>query len=54
MLKFSIIIPANNEEKYIEKTINSIKEQSFKDYEIIVVANGCTDNTAEIVKNNQK
>jgi len=50
MLKFSIIIPANNEEKYIEKTINSIKEQNFKDYEVIVVANGCTDKTEEIVK----
>ena len=41
----SIIIPAYNEEKYLKKTIESISEQTYKDYEIIVVANGCTDNT---------
>lgn len=43
----SIIIPALNEEKYIEKTLKSIKESDFKDYEIIVVANGCTDKTVD-------
>lgn len=46
----SVIIPAHNEESYIEDTIKSIKEQSFKDYEIIVVCDGCTDNTLEKVK----
>ncbi len=44
----SIIIPAYNEEKYIEKTIQSIKDQTTNSYEIIVVANGCTDRTQEI------
>lgn len=44
---FSIIIPAYNEEKYIEKTLQSISEQTHQDYEIIVVANGCTDNTVK-------
>jgi|SRR3989344_943942 len=42
---FSIIIPAYNEEKYIEQTLHSISEQTDKDYETIIVANGCTDNT---------
>ncbi|HLC75190.1 MAG TPA: glycosyltransferase [Candidatus Nanoarchaeia archaeon] len=46
----SIIIPAYNEEKYLKKTIESISEQTYKDYEIIVVANGCTDNTIEIAQ----
>jgi glycosyltransferase involved in cell wall biosynthesis len=46
---FSIIIPANNEENYIRKTLHSIKQQTYQDYEIIVVPNGCTDATEEIV-----
>ncbi len=44
----SIIIPACNEEKYIEKTLASIKNSKFTDYELIVAANGCTDNTSKI------
>ena len=46
----SVIIPAYNEEKYIENCISSIKNSSFKDYEIVVVANGCTDNTYNLIK----
>ena len=47
----SIVIPAYNEESYILNTIKYIKNQSFKDYEIIVVCDGCTDSTSKIVKN---
>ena len=47
---FSIIIPAYNEENYVRKTLHSIKQQTYQDYETIVVANGCTDKTEEIVK----
>ncbi|MBI2667834.1 glycosyltransferase [Candidatus Woesearchaeota archaeon] len=47
---FSIVIPAYNEEKYISSTLDSIKSQDFKDYEIIVVCNGCTDKTFNIAK----
>jgi glycosyltransferase involved in cell wall biosynthesis len=50
MVMFSVIIPAHNEEKYIAQTIQSIQQQTNKDYEIIVVSNGCTDKTAEVVK----
>lgn len=50
MPTFSIIIPAYNEENYIRKTLHSIKNQICQDYEVIVVANGCTDKTEEIVK----
>jgi len=46
----SIIIPAHNEENYIRKTLHSIKNQVYQNYEIIVVSNGCTDNTENIVK----
>tara|TARA_Y100000310_G_scaffold338626_1_gene428771 strand:- start:67 stop:756 length:690 start_codon:yes stop_codon:yes gene_type:complete len=50
MTTFSIIIPAYNEENYIRKTLHSIKQQSYQNYEIIVVANGCTDKTEEVVR----
>ena len=46
----SVIIPVHNEEKYIKRALSSIKAQSFKDYEVIVVADSCTDRTAEIAK----
>lgn len=49
---FSIIIPACNEENYIQKTLASIQRQTFQDYEAIVVANGCTDKTEGVVKRN--
>ncbi len=48
--KISVIIPAYNEEKYIRQTLHSLKNQTFQDYEIIIVANGCTDKTEEIIK----
>lgn len=46
--KISIIIPAHNEENYLRQTLHSIKNQTFQDYETIVVANGCTDGTERI------
>ncbi len=45
MVSFSIIIPACNEEKYILRTLNSIKKQNYSNYELIIVCNGCQDNT---------
>jgi glycosyltransferase involved in cell wall biosynthesis len=46
----SVIIPAYNEEKYIERTLQSIQKQRFREYETIVVCNGCTDKTGEVAK----
>ncbi len=46
----SIIIPAHNEENYIRQTLHSIKNQTYQDFEVIVVTNGCTDKTEEILK----
>ena len=46
--KVSVIIPVYNGEKTIEKCINSIINQSYKDLEIIIVNDGSTDNTYEI------
>lgn len=47
----SVIIPAHNEERYILRTVQSVKNQRFKNFEIIVVDDGSTDRTASIVKN---
>ena len=46
----SIVIPAYNCESYIKKCLDSILKQSFKELEIIVVNNGSTDKTLDILK----
>ncbi len=50
-VKYSIIIPAYNVEKYIERSIRSVMEQRVTNYECIIVNDGSTDATLEIVKN---
>jgi glycosyltransferase involved in cell wall biosynthesis len=49
MIKLSIIIPAYNAEETIEATLRSILRQNMEDVEIIVVNDGSTDSTPEIV-----
>ncbi len=44
----SIIITTRNSDRTIDKCLNSIKEQSYKNTEIIVVDNNSTDGTKEI------
>lgn len=46
--KISVVIPAFNEEKYLSRCLSSLKEQTFKDFEIIVVDNNSTDRTSQI------
>lgn len=50
LLKFSIIIPAYNAEKTIEKCIESVQEQTYPNWEVIVIDDGSSDKTAEIAK----
>ena len=47
---FSVIIPNYNSEKYIEKCIKSVLEQTYKDFEIIVCDDISTDKSVEIIK----
>src|SRR3569832_2208237 len=46
----SIIIPAHNEERYLEQTLNALRRQTYGWFEVIVVANGCTDRTKEVAR----
>jgi len=45
MPKISVIIPLYNKENYILKTLESVLNQTFKDFEIIVIDDGSTDNS---------
>ena len=47
---FSVIVPEHNSEKFMRKGLDSIKEQTFTDYELIIVCDACTDNTVNIAK----
>lgn len=49
-MELAIIIPAKNEEKTLPYLINSIKEQTFKDFKIIVADADSKDKTKEIAK----
>ena len=46
----SVIMPAYNGEKYIEKAIESVLAQTYSNWELIVVDDGSTDDTASIIK----
>jgi len=48
--KVSVVIPTLNEEKHIGDLLLSLKNQSFKDFEIIVVDGGSSDNTVNIAR----
>lgn len=49
-MKFSVIIPAHNSGDYAWRALESIKKQTFKDYELIVVCDACTDDTRDLAK----
>lgn len=54
MPKISIIVPVYNVEKYIKYTIDSIKNQSFKDFECILINDGSTDNSLQVINDKIK
>ena len=49
-MKFSIVIPVYNVEDYIEKCLNSIKIQTYSNFEAIIVNDGSPDNSEKIIK----
>lgn len=50
MRRISIIVPVYNGEKYIKRSLDSLLLQTLDNLEVIVVLNGCTDNTKKIVE----
>lgn len=48
--KVSIIIPTHNRAHLIGQTLESVRRQTFTDYEIVIVDDGSTDNTADVVR----
>ena len=49
-MKFLIIIPAHNEEENILPCLESLKNQTFQDFKCVIVNDGSTDKTQEIVE----
>lgn len=49
MCELSVVIPVYNVEKYIQKCFDSIIAQTFRNFEVIIVDDGSTDSSAEII-----
>ena len=45
---FSVVVPAHNAAGFIGKCLDSVRQQTWTQYELIVVCDACTDNTAQI------
>ena len=50
MSQISVIIPAYNVAKYIDKCFKSLVTQTFKDFEVIVINDGSTDETLTLIR----
>ena len=50
----SVVVPAYNVEKYIKQCLNSILNQTFSDWECVIVNDGSTDNTLSIIESFKK
>src|SRR3989338_5899973 len=53
-MDLSFVIPCSNEEQHLPSCLDSLLEQTIKPMQIIVVLNGCTDNSERIAKDYQK
>lgn len=49
MSKVSVIVPVYNVEKYIHEMLTSVREQSFEDFEVIIINDGSSDNSQDII-----
>ncbi len=50
MVEVSIVMPVYNAEKYLESTINSVLQQTYTNWELLLIDDGSTDNSADICK----
>ncbi len=53
-IKFSVIIPMYNAQKYIRKTLKSVLNQTYINYEVIIINDGSTDNSLSICEEFKK
>ena len=49
-MKISIIVTCYNQEAFLEETLNSIAQQTYSNWECIIIDDGSTDNSAQIAK----
>ena len=49
-IKFSIVTPVYNASGFIKDTLDSIKNQTYKNYEVLVTNDGSTDNTEKVLE----
>lgn len=49
MVKITIIIPCYNASKYIEKCVEALENQSFRDFDVIMIDDGSSDNTVDLI-----
>lgn len=45
---FSVILPVHNAAAYMRKGLDTVKAQTFTDYELLIICDACNDNSAEI------
>src|SRR6202011_4953819 len=49
-VRFSVLLPVYNRENYVRQAVDSVLNQTFKDFELLAVDDGSTDRSAEILK----
>ena len=52
--EFAVIIPCYNVEKYLSKTIESVLNQTFKNFTIFLINNGSSDGSLNVMKKYQQ
>ena len=49
-MKLSVVVPVYNSEKYLSRTLDALANQTYRDFEVILIDDGSTDNSAKICK----